>query len=112
MLDERTRRILQSLHDQHGDAWLEGLLTTLEAWRMELRLATNECETLAGDDPAARDALLDQTWEGELKETAAGYNALRAYTLTLLKAGVRYSMAMAQIAERLSFSQGDAYVSA
>jgi hypothetical protein len=113
MLDERTRRILQAPHDQHGDAWLEGLLTALEALRIELHQATSECEALAGNDPAALDALLKQAWEGELKEIAADYNALRAYTLALLEAGVEYSLGMAQIAEQLArVMQGGAYVSA
>jgi hypothetical protein len=104
---------LQALHDQHGDAWLEGVLDALEALRIELHQATSECETLAGNDPAALDALLKQAWEGDLKEVAADYNALRAYTLALLEAGVEYSLGMAQIAEQLAkVMQGAAYVSA
>jgi len=113
MVDERTRLLLQALHDKHGDAWLEGLLTALEALRVELHQATVECETLAGDDPAALDALLEQAWEGDLKEVAADYNALRRYILALLEAGVEYSLGMAQIAEQLTqVLHRSAYVSA
>ena len=108
MLDDRTRTILQVLHDRRGDAWLEGVLDALEVLRIELHQATSECEALAGDDPAARDALLEQVWEGELKEVAADYHALRSYTLALLAAGVEYSVGMACLSRELLL-QGGAY---
>ena len=111
MLDDRTRTILQALHDQYGDAWLEGVLTALEAWRVELHQATSECEALAGDDPAALDALLEQAWEGELQAVAQDYRALRSYTLALLAAGVEYSLGLAHLSRKL-LVRGGAYVSA
>ena len=108
MLDERTRTILQVLHDRRGDAWLEGVLDALEVLRIELHQAISECEALAGDDPAALDALLEQVWEGELKEVAADYRALRAYTLALLAAGAEYSLGLAHLSREL-LVRGGAY---
>ena len=108
MLDERTRTILQVLHDRRGDAWLEGVLDALEVLRIELHQAISECEALAGDDPAARDALLEQVWEGELQEVAQDYHALRSYTLALLAAGVEYSVGIAHLSREL-LVRGGAY---
>jgi len=109
MLDERTRVILQVLHERRGDAWLEGVLDALEALRIELHQAISECEALAGDDPAARDALLAQAWEeSDLQEVAADYRALRAYTLALLAAGAEYSLGLAHLSRELLL-QGGAY---
>ena len=106
MLDERTRTVLQRLHDEHGDAWLEGVLDALEAWRMELRLAELECESLAGDDPAALNALLEQAWEGGLATVAQDYRTLRDYTLALLAAGVECSLGLARLSRELMVRRG------
>ena len=114
MLDERTRAILTRIHDDYGDNWLEGVLNSLEAWRAEMHLAELECQELSGDNPAAFEALLEQT-AGELATVEQDYRALRAYTLALLEAGVEYSLGLAQMSAQLSQSlmlQGGAYVSA
>ena len=112
-LDLVERRI----EDLKTRAGSEHELAALEALGSSIDQATQAIAHAPEDQVEALlqrlEALLEQAWEGDLKEVAADYNALRRYTLALLEAGVEYSLGMAQIAEQLT--QGlhrSAYVSA
>jgi len=99
MLDEHMRVILTRIRNEYGDRWLEGVLDTLEVWRVDLELHRFQHrlqEELLQREPETQE-------EDKLQED---YDALRAYALALLGAGVEYSSGLSQLVRDLMGYRG------
>jgi len=97
MLDEHTRVILTRIRNEYGEAfWLEGVLDTLEVWRVDLELRRLN-RRLQGE------MLQKETQHQEEDKLQEDYDALRAYALALLEAGVEYSSGLSLVRDLMGY---------